>query len=147
MTVKKDIPVTDLIIHVILEKDSVRRLVWFSTQRHVGIFGGEFSFFGVTFFTRGNQIYPRIRTPSRTRYNVIDRKIFPGAAILTFMVIALEYILPGKINALVRGVNISIEADDGWHWKTLRDRMQLMTIRGPHHFTFIKEHEDEGTLN
>src|SRR5688572_24268221 len=123
MSIKKDIPVANLITHVVFEKDRIGRFVGFSAQGHVCVFGGVLSFFGVTFFTRGDQVYPCIRTASRPRYNVIDRQIFPGAAILTFMVIALEYILPGKINALVRGVNISIEADDGWHWKALRHRM------------------------
>ena len=78
---------------------------------------------------------------------MIDRQILLGAAILTFVVIAFEYVLPGKINALVRGVNISIEADDRRHWIAGGHRMQLMPVSGPHHFTFLKEHEDEGTLD
>jgi hypothetical protein len=39
---------------------------------------------------------------------VIDGKILPGATILALMVVSFEYILPGKINALVRGVDISV---------------------------------------
>ena len=66
---------------------------------------------------------------------------------LAFEIIALEYILPGKINALVRGVNISVQADDGWHWITLRHRMQFEPVRGSYHFTFIQKNQNEGALN
>jgi hypothetical protein len=147
MAIQKDIPIADLVTHMIFEKDRIGWFVWFSAQRHIGIFGRVFPFFGVTFFAGGNQVDPRIRTTSRTRHDVIDRQIFLGAAILTFMVIALEYILPGKINALVRGVNISIEADDRWHWVGMTHGMQLMPVGGPHHFTFIQKHQDESALN
>jgi hypothetical protein len=43
---------------------------------------------------------------------MVDSQFFFGAAILALIIVAFEYILPGKINALVRGVNISVETDD-----------------------------------
>jgi hypothetical protein len=78
---------------------------------------------------------------------MVNGQVFSCTAILTLVVITLKDILPGKINALVRGVNISIETDDGWHGKCLRDGVQLVSIRRSDHFAFIEEDEYERALH
>lgn len=143
---EKRIPFTCLAIHMIFKENRIRRLVRFLAKDHVRFFGSIITFLGVAFLARGNEVGPRINTAARAWRHVIDRQIFPCAAILTFVIVALEYILPGKINALVRGVNISIQAYHGWHRVALGDRMQFVAIGGANHFTLVQEHQYKGAL-
>ena len=138
MFAQKHIPFTGLPAKVISEKNRVRRFVGLSTQLHIGLFGSIIPFFCIAFFTRGDKICPGIHSSARPWRNVINRKIFFGAAILTFVVIAFKYILPGKINALVRGVHISIQAYYRWHRVTLCYRMQLVPVGRSYQFTFFE---------
>lgn len=147
MAAQKRIPLPGLSVQMIFQKDRIRGLVGFLAQRHVGFFGGILSFFRIAFFTGGNQVHPCIDTAAGTRGNVIDGEVLAGTAILAFMIVALEYILPGKINALVGGVNISVQADDGRHRVALRHRMQFVTVGRSYHFTFVQKNQNEGTLD
>lgn len=81
-----------------------------------------------------------------TGYNMIQRKIFTGAAILTLKIIALKDILPGKINALVGGVHISVETNDRRHGITLGNGSQLVPIRGAHHLTLVQVNKNKSPL-
>lgn len=146
MACEKRVPLPCLTIHVVFQENGVRGFVRFSAQRHVRLFRSIVSFFGVTFFTSRSEVQPRIATTAGTGYNMIDRQLFFGAAVLALVIIALEYILPGKINALVRGVNISVETNYGWHWITFAHRMKLVPVGSSHHFTFVEEHQNKGTL-
>lgn len=110
MAGQKSIPLTCLAIHVIFQKNRVRRFLWLSAQRHVRFFGRVVAFLGVALLAGRYQVYPCIATTAGARGNMIDGKLLLGAAILALVVVALKYILPGKINALVRGVNISVES-------------------------------------
>jgi len=78
---------------------------------------------------------------------MVQREIFFGSAILTFKIVALEYILPRKINALVGGVNISVQADDRWHGVALSHGMKSVAICRPDQFAFIKENKNKGALD
>ena len=77
---------------------------------------------------------------------MIDGKIFLGAAVLAFVVIALENILAGKINALVGGVHIWVQSDHRWHAKRLRDGMQLVSICWPDKLALLKVNQNKSTL-
>jgi hypothetical protein len=147
MAIQKSIPLPGLPAHVVFQKDRIRRFVWFFAQGHIGFFGRVFSFFSIASFASCHQVDPGITTTTGTWCNVVDRKVFAGATILAFVVIAFKYILPCKINALVRGVNVSIQADDRGHRKALRHRMQFEPIGGSYHFTFVQKNQNEGTLD
>jgi hypothetical protein len=147
MTNKEWIPLTCLTTHMVFEEDGVRRLVRFLAQDHVCFFRHIIAFLCITFFTRGNEIRPRIHSAACAWHDVIDRQFFARATILTFMIVAFEYILPGKINALVRGVDISVQADHRWHRVAVSDGMQLMAIGGANHFALVEENEYEGALD
>src|SRR5690242_11419613 len=107
---KKRIPLACLAIHVIFEKNRIRRFVRFLPEDHVSFFRCIIAFLRIALLAGSDQVCPGINTTASTGHDMIDRQVFPGATVLTLMVVALEYILPGKINALVRGVNISIQA-------------------------------------
>jgi hypothetical protein len=147
MAVEKSIPLAGLPAHVVFQKDRIRRFVWFFAQGHISFFRRALSFFRIAPFARGNQVDPGVATTAGTRCDVIDREVLPGAAILALVVIAFKYILPGKINALVRGVHISVQADDRGHRKTLRHRMQFEPIGGSYHFTFVQKNQNERALD
>ena len=66
------------------------------------------TFLGVAPFASRDQVRPRVAATAGAGRNMINGEIFVSAAVLAFPTIALEYILPGKINALVRGVHITI---------------------------------------
>ena len=78
---------------------------------------------------------------------MVDGELTTCAAVLAFEVVAFKYILPCKINALVRGVNISIQPDNRRHGKILRDSMQSVAVRRPYHFTFIEKYENKGAFH
>jgi hypothetical protein len=78
---------------------------------------------------------------------MVDRKILTGTAILTLVIITFENILPGKINALVRGVNISIQANYRRHRIALGDRVEFVPVGRPDHFTLVQKHQDKGAFN
>ena len=78
---------------------------------------------------------------------MIDSELSQRAAVLALKIVAIKYILPGKINALVRGVNISIEANDRWHWKTFCDRMQPVPVGRSDQLTLVQENENKGPLH
>ena len=105
---EEGVPFASLIAEMIFEENGVRRFIRFFTQGHVGFFGRIFTFFSIAFFASRYQIVPGVGAAACTGCYVIDGQIFLGAAILAFVIVEFEYILPGKINALVRGVNISI---------------------------------------
>src|SRR3569832_2129531 len=86
------------------------------------------AFFRIALFACSNEIDPRIGPALCARYHMIDGQIAFGATILTLKIVAFEYILPGKINPFVRGINISVEAYDRWHRKSSSDRMQFVPI-------------------
>lgn len=77
---------------------------------------------------------------------MIQCKVFSGATVLTLKIIAFENILPGKINALVGGVYIAVEADDGGHGKALRDGPQLVPIGGAYHLALVQVYKNERPL-
>lgn len=77
---------------------------------------------------------------------MINSEFAPGTAILALKIVALEYILAGKINALIRGVDISIKADHRWHWVALCDRVKPVTVCRPHQFTFVQKDKNKGAL-
>lgn len=108
-----------------------------AAQRHVGFFGAIVAFFGVALFARRYQVHPGIATSAGAGCYVVYGKLLLGATILALIVIALEYILPGKINALVRGVNISIQSYYRGHREALTHRVQLIAVRGSHQFAFV----------
>ena len=85
--------------------------------------------------------------PARTGHDMVKSQIAGGAAILALKVVALENVLPGKINALVRGVNIAVQADDRGHWETAGDRPQLVPVGGPDHLAFVEVDQNERALN
>ena len=88
-------------------------------------------------FYRQYQVHPGIPAALCSRHNVINGKIFSRSAILALEVIAFKYILPGKINALVGGVDISVQPDYRWHRESLGHRMQFVTIRWSDQFTLF----------
>jgi hypothetical protein len=143
MTLEEEIPFFRLPIHEIFKEDRVRWFAWFFAQGHKRFFGRKVAFLGVALFACRHKICPGVLATLRARRDMVDGQIAFGPAILAFMIVALEYILPGKINALVRGVNISIEADHRRHGERLRDGMQLMPIRRSHHFAFVKKNQYE----
>lgn len=96
-------------MHVVLKKNSVRGFIRSPAQCHVGDFEGMITFLGIAFFARRNQVRPRVCSTLGARYHMIDREIALGTAILALEIITLEYILPGKINALVGSVYISVQ--------------------------------------
>jgi len=147
MTDQEGIPFARLVIHVVFEENRVRGFIRLFAQRHIGFVGGIITFFGIAPFAGRHEVEPGILTATGPGHDVVDRQVFPDAAVLAFMIITLEYILPGKINALVRGVNISVQTDHRRHGVTVRYRMQLVTIRSTDHFALIEEHEDKGTLH
>lgn len=112
MACEKRIPLSCLTVHVVFQENRIRGLMRFSAQRHVGLFRSIISFFGVAFLTGSSEVQPRIATTASAGHYMIDRQLLFGAAVLAFVVVAFKYILPGKINALVRGVNISVEANN-----------------------------------
>src|SRR5688572_9793251 len=127
MATQKHIPLT-LSVEVIFQEDGIGGLQGFFSQRHVGLLRGIFPFSGITFFAGSYKIHPGISTAARAGNDMVDGEFTPYAAVLTFEIITLEYVLPGKINALVGGVNISVEADDGRHRKALGHRMQPVSV-------------------
>jgi hypothetical protein len=78
---------------------------------------------------------------------MIDRKVPSCAAVLALEIVALEYILPGKINALVGGVHIAVEADYRRHRKALGDRTQPVPIGRLYQFTFFQVYQYKCTLD
>lgn len=112
MSIQKNVPFTRLPVHVITEKNSVRWLIRFSSKDHVGLLGCVVTFLGVAFLAGSDQVGPRISTSACPGDHVVDGQVLLRTAVLTFIVVALEYVLPRKINALIRGVNISVQADD-----------------------------------
>ena len=50
---------------------------------------------------------------------MVQREVFMGSAILTFIIVSPEDILAGKIHSFVRGPHIPVEPDHGGHGKTL----------------------------
>lgn len=147
MTGEKGIPFPGLTVEVIFEKDGVRRFIRLVPERHHGLFGRALTFLGITLFACGNKVEPIVAAAPGSRHHVVDGKVALGAAILALKVVALEYILPGKINALVGGVNISIEADYRRHRIGLGDRMQLVPIGRFDHLAFSQKHKDKGAFN
>ncbi len=112
MACEKRVPLACLTVHVVFQENGVRGFMRFSAQRHVRLFRSIVSFFGVAFFTGRSKIQPGIATTASAGYDMVDCKFLFCAAILALVIVALEYILPGKINALVRGVNISVETNN-----------------------------------
>ena len=108
MGTKEAVPFTRLPVKMIFKKYGVRWFVWFFPKRHAGLLRCKVSFLGVALFARSNEIHPCIFTTLCPGYHMVNCEIATGAAILTFKVVAFKYILPGKINALVGGVYISI---------------------------------------
>ncbi len=49
-----------------------------------------------------------VSTFSGAGVGVVDGKLPFGAAVLALVIVALEYVLPGKINALIRGVYVAV---------------------------------------
>jgi hypothetical protein len=147
MPTEKRIPFSGLIAHVIFQEDSIGRFQRLSAEGHLGIVWRIVTLLGVAPFTGGNQIRPGILTAFCPWNYVIDGEFFTCAAILTLVIIAFEYILPGKINALVRGVNISVEADHRRHWVAVRDGVQLMPVCGSYHFALVQKNEYERALD
>ena len=143
---KERIPLSGLSIHMIFKKDRVRWFIRFLTKRHICFFRCIVAFFCIAFFTSGHKIGPCVCTTARSGHNMIDCQVFACSAILTLVVVAFKYILPGKINALVRGVNISIQAYHRWHRVRVSDRMQLVAIRGSNHLALVEKNENECPL-
>lgn len=132
---------------MIFQENRIRWLQGLLAQVHACFFRCVVAFFCIAFFTGGYQVCPGIHPAAGTRRDVVDGKVFPGTAILTFIPIALEYILPGKINALVGGVDISVQADDRRHGKALGDRPEFMPVGRTYQFAFLKIYKNEGALH
>lgn len=143
MSVEIGVPLTSLSIEMIAQKNGIGRLMRLLPKEHIGFLRHEVSFPRVALFARGNEVRPRVLSSPCPGYDMVDGQLFPRAAILAFVVIALENILPCKINALVRGVNISVEANDRRHRKAIRDGPQFMAIGRPDEFTFFEVDENE----
>lgn len=97
-----------MIVYIIFQENMIGWLVRLSFQRHISFFWRIVAFLGITFFASCYQISPGMSATSRTGHNVIQREVALGATVLAFEIVALEYILPGKINPLKGGCNVSI---------------------------------------
>lgn len=132
---------------MIFQKNRIRRFERFFPEVHSCFFGHVVTFPGVALLARSYQVSPRIDAASCARDDMVDRKILPRSAVLALIAVALEDILPGKINALVRGVNISVQADDRRHGEALRDRPQFVAVGRPNELALFKINENEGPLH
>jgi|SRR5690606_24123437 len=110
VAVEESIPLVGLTIQLIFKKDRVRGFVRLPSQRHLGFLRRVVSFLCIALLASGNEVRPRIESATSLREHVIDGEVASRAAVLAFEVIALEYVLPGKRNALVGGVNVSVES-------------------------------------
>lgn|SRR5690606_2558853 len=146
MAIQKCIPLVGLAVQLILEKDRVRGFERFPSQRHSGFLGREVPLLRIAFLASSDEVGPCIASTASPGEHVIDSEVASRAAVLAFKVIAFEYILPGKRNALVGGVNVSVESYDGRHREALRDGMQPMPVRRFDHFTFFKVYQHKCTL-
>lgn len=147
MGTQKAVPFTRLPIQMILKKYGVRWFVWFSTKGHVSFLRCIVSFFCIAFFAGCYKIHPRVSPTLCPRHYVVNCEIAPGTAVLAFEIVALKNILPGKINALVGGVYISIQPYNRWHRKALRYRMQPVAVGRPDEFTLLKKDQNKGAFH
>lgn len=108
MGTKEAVPFTRLAVKMIFKKYCVRWLIWFFPEGHVGLLRSKVSFLSVAFFAGSYEVNPGIFATLCPGYHMINCEITTGSAVLTFKVVAFEDVLPGKINALVGGVHISI---------------------------------------
>ena len=144
---KETIPFSALPIHVVFQKDRIRRFIGLTLERHICLLWSMLSLFSIALFTGCHKIGPAILTRARTRQDVIDGQVFFRSTVLAFVIVAFEYVLPGKINALVRGVHISVKADDRRHREGLRDRMDLVSIGGSHNLTFFQVNKNKRSFH
>lgn len=134
-------------IGMVLQKNGIGGFVRMLPQFHLGLLGGEITFSGVASFARCYQVGPGVRTTARTGYNVVQREIFTGTAILTFEIIAFENVLPGKVHPFERRTYVPVKPDYGGHRESVRHRMQFVPVGRPHQFTLVQVHEHKGALN
>src|SRR5690606_1471185 len=146
MAVQKYIPFAPLAIEVVFKENGVGGFVRLPFQGHLRLLRCVVAFLCVALLTGCNKIHPGVHTSPSSWKNVINRKVAAGAAILTFEVVALEYILPCKRNALVRGVHISVQSYHGGHRKTLRNRAELIPVRGFDQLAFLQVYQHKRTL-
>src|SRR5690606_36381548 len=144
MAIQKCIPLVGLAVQLILEKDRVRGFERFPSQRHSGFLGREVPLLRIAFLASSDEGGPCIASTASPGEHVIDSEVASRAAVLAFKVIAFEYILPGKRNALVGGVNVSVESYDGRPRGALQDRMQPMPRRGFDHFDSFGVYQHKG---
>jgi hypothetical protein len=78
---------------------------------------------------------------------VVDCQIAFCSAVLTLEIVALENILPGKINALVGGVDISVEANNRRHRKGFGYGMNLISVGRAHQFAFVEVYKNKSSLH
>src|SRR5690606_24536261 len=145
--IQKCIPLVGLAVQLILEKDRGRGFERFPSQRHSGFLGREVPLLRIAFLASSDEVGPCIASTASPGEHVIDSEVASRAAVLAFKVIAFEYILPGKRNALVGGVNVSVESYDGGHRETLRDGMQPVPVCRLNQLTFLQVNQHECTLN
>jgi hypothetical protein len=108
VTCQKRIPLSRLFIHVVFQENCIGRFERFFSQEHFRFLRSKITFARITSFTSGYEICPGILPAFSARDYVVNSQLSLSATVLTFITIAFKYILPGKINALVRGVNISV---------------------------------------
>jgi len=140
------IPFT-LVAQMILEKNGIGGFCRFLTQEHASLLGCIVTFLRVALLACSDQVCPGIFSTARPRDDVINGQVFTRTAVLTFIAVAFEDILPGKINALVGGVDISIKTDNGGHRKRLGDRPQFMAVSRTHQLALFQVDEYEGALH
>lgn len=137
MGAEEAVPLARLSVQMIFQKYGVRWFVWFFTKLHARFLRCIVTLFSVAFFACSYQVHPAVGAAFCSRHYVVDRQVASRPAILAFKVVAFKYILPGKINALVGGVYISIQPYNRRHRETLGYGMQAVAVSGPDQFTLF----------
>ena len=78
---------------------------------------------------------------------MIQRKIPFASTILTLKTIALENVLAGEVNALIRGIDVPVQPNHGWHRIRLCYASDLMPVGGAHHLTLVKINKDKSPFH
>ena len=78
---------------------------------------------------------------------MVERQIVGGATILAQVAVSPENILPGQHHPFVGQMHITIESDNGWHWKLFVDSTEMQSLRFGNEFGFAQVNQQKRFRN